>query len=116
MIKPLFFATAVLALLASPSVAMHDGAQTQQLAAAGANANTTAIIGTGTVRSVDPARRTINLSHGAIPAINWPPMTMDFAVAPEVDLRTVTQGQTIAFTLVPAGGGNYAVSRITAKE
>jgi hypothetical protein len=43
--------------------------------------------GTGTVNSVDASGHKINLTHGPIPALGWPGMTMDFAVAPAVDLR-----------------------------
>jgi Cu(I)/Ag(I) efflux system periplasmic protein CusF len=54
----------------------------------------------------------VNLSHGPIPAINWPAMTMDFSVAPEVDLSSVKAGQSVAFTLAEAGGGKYTVTSI----
>lgn len=68
--------------------------------------------GTGTVKKVDVAKRIVNLSHGPIPAINWPAMTMDFQVAPGVDLGGVKAGQSVVFTLVGAGG-NYTVTSIT---
>jgi Cu/Ag efflux protein CusF len=68
--------------------------------------------GTGTVKKVDPAKRMVNLSHGPIPAINWPAMTMDFPVAPEVDLGSVKAGQSVEFTLAEAGGGKYTVTSI----
>jgi Cu/Ag efflux protein CusF len=69
-------------------------------------------VGTGTVKKVDPAKHTVNLSHGPIPAINWPAMTMDFQVAPEVDLGPVKAGQAVEFTLAEAGGGKYTVTSI----
>jgi Cu/Ag efflux protein CusF len=68
--------------------------------------------GTGTVKKVDPAKHMVNLSHGPIPAINWPAMTMDFSVAPEVDLGSVKAGQAVEFTLAEAGGGKYTVTSI----
>jgi Cu/Ag efflux protein CusF len=69
--------------------------------------------GSGKVNKVDPGKRTINLSHGPMPAINWPAMTMDFAVAPDVDLSSVKAGQQVEFTLVPKPGSkDYQVSRI----
>ena len=68
--------------------------------------------GTGTVKKVGPAKHMVNLSHGPIPAINWPAMTMDFTVAPEVDLSTVKAGQSVEFTLAEAGGGKYTVTSI----
>jgi len=42
--------------------------------------------GTGTVNAVDAAAHKVNVSHAPIPAIGFPAMTMDFAVAPSVDL------------------------------
>lgn len=68
--------------------------------------------GTGTVKKVDPAKHTVNLSHGPIPAINWPAMTMEFQVAPTVDLSSVKAGQPVEFTLAEAGGGKYTVTSI----
>jgi len=68
-------------------------------------------VGTGTVKKVDPAKHTVNLSHGPIPAINWPAMTMDFPVAPEVNLGSVKAGQSVEFTLAKVGS-NYTVTSI----
>lgn len=112
MMRTTLAAATILALLAAPGFAMHDGEHAEQLASAGANAHAKTVAGKGTVRSVNASTRTVNLNHEAIQAIGWPPMTMDFTVAPEVDLTNVKQGQAIEFTLVPATGGNYTISRI----
>jgi Copper binding periplasmic protein CusF len=45
---------------------------------------------TGTINSVDVAAHRVNVSHGAIQALGWPPMTMDFPVAPSVDLNATS--------------------------
>lgn len=71
---------------------------------------------TGSVKRVDAAKRVVNLSHGAIPAISWPAMTMDFAVAPGVDLTAVKPGQNVEFTLVPGQGRDYVISAIKPKS
>lgn len=69
--------------------------------------------GTGKVNKVDPGKKTINLSHGPMPAINWPAMTMDFAVAPGVDLSSVKPGQQVEFTLTPKPGSkDYQVTQL----
>ena len=69
--------------------------------------------GSGKVNKVDPGKHTINLSHGPMPAINWPAMTMDFAVAPDVDLSRVKPGQQVEFTLTPKPGSkDYRVTRL----
>lgn len=70
------------------------------------------VVTTGTIRRVDTAKRVVNLSHGPIPAIGWPAMTMDFNVAPEVNLSDVQPGQAVRVTLVPAAAGTYSVSAI----
>lgn len=72
----------------------------------------------GTVNSVNPPAHTVNVSHGAIQALGWPPMTMDFPVSPSVNLNTIKPGTKVNFTLdkgsdgmpvidtiAPAGGG-----------
>lgn len=71
---------------------------------------------TGSVKKVDAAKRVVNLSHGPIPAISWPAMTMDFAVAPDVDLSAVKAGQNVEFTLVPGKGKDYVLTSIKPKS
>jgi Cu/Ag efflux protein CusF len=69
--------------------------------------------GSGIVNSVDPSRRKINLSHNAIPAIGWPAMTMDFAVAPSVDLRQVKVGAHVNFMIQRGSDDMYVIQSIT---
>jgi Cu/Ag efflux protein CusF len=92
------------ALLAAPAIA-QQGAQSQ------------AVTATGTVKKVDPAKQVVNLSHGPIPAINWPAMTMDFVVAPDVNLSALKPGQEVEFTLAPKAGakGEYTVTGVKPK-
>src|SRR5690242_852137 len=40
----------------------------------------------GTVTALNAADHKITFDHGPIPAIDWPAMKMEFAVAPSVDL------------------------------
>lgn len=109
--------TAVLAvaaaLLAGPALAQsNQGMQGMSGMTMGTQASQP-ISGKGVVKKVDPAKKTVNLSHEAIPAINWPAMTMDFAVAPTVDLSKVQPGQPVDFGLEKGNGGNYTVTSIT---
>lgn len=69
--------------------------------------------GTGTVNSVDVAGRKVNLSHNALPAIGWPAMTMDFAVAPSVSLTSVKAGSRVTFMLERGGDGMYVIHSLT---
>ncbi len=60
---------------------------------------------TGTVNTVDAGQHRINLSNGAIKALGWPAMTMDFPVSPDVDLAGVKPGMRVNFTLVHGNSG-----------
>jgi Cu(I)/Ag(I) efflux system protein CusF len=64
---------------------------------------------TGTVNTVDPAQHKLNVSHNPIPEIGWPAMTMDFPVAPSVDLRSVKPGMRVNFTIEQGQGGMYQI-------
>ena len=69
--------------------------------------------GTGTVNSVDPTQRKVNVSHAPIPEIGWPAMTMEFPVAPSVDLKAIKPGMSVNFTIVQQPGGMYEIRAIT---
>ncbi len=69
--------------------------------------------GTGTVNSIDEAGRKVNLSHGPISSIGWPAMTMDFAVADSVDLKSVSPGMKVDFTLDKGADGIFQVDSLT---
>lgn len=67
---------------------------------------------TGTVNSVDAAQHKVNVSHQPISALGWPAMTMDFAVAPSVDLSRIKHGTQINFSLEKGKGGMYEVDTL----
>jgi Cu(I)/Ag(I) efflux system periplasmic protein CusF len=69
--------------------------------------------GTGTVNTVDSAQHKLNLSHAPIPEIGWPAMTMEFPVAPSVDLKGVKPGARVNFTIEKGQGGMYEIKAIT---
>jgi Cu(I)/Ag(I) efflux system periplasmic protein CusF len=69
--------------------------------------------GTGTVNSVDPAQHKVNLSHNPIPEIGWPAMTMEFPVAPSIDLKAIKRGTRVNFTIEQQPGGMYEIRAIT---
>ena len=68
--------------------------------------------GTGTVNSVDQAQHKVNLSHQPIPAIGWPAMTMEFLVAPSIDLKAIKPGTRVNFTIEQQPGGMYEIRAI----
>jgi Cu/Ag efflux protein CusF len=96
-------------LSASESVAqgMKDmpGMGNSKQAAASAKA-------TGTVTALNTADHKVTLDHAPIPAIKWPAMKMEFAVAPAVDLSKVKTGDKVDFTL-SGSDGSYTVQSIT---
>lgn len=69
--------------------------------------------GAGTVNSVDPAQHKVNLSHNPIPEIGWPAMTMDFPVAPSVDLQALEPGTRVNFTIERGEDGMYEIQTIS---
>lgn len=45
----------------------------------------------------------ITIAHEAIPAVNWPPMTMRFTITPQTQLNNVKDGDNVDFTFVQQG-------------
>lgn len=66
----------------------------------------------GTITALNAASHKITFDHGPIPAINWPAMTMEFAVVPSVDLAKLKTGDKVNFTL-SGSGGTYTVQSIS---
>ena len=59
--------------------------------------------GVGIVKAIDATKGTITLQHQAITAIGWPAMTLTFKVDPPTLLTKVKVGESVRFTLHPAG-------------
>jgi Cu(I)/Ag(I) efflux system periplasmic protein CusF len=72
--------------------------------------------GEGKVNSVDASARKINMTHGPVAALKWPGMTMDFIIAPGVDLSALKPGVKIGFTLKPGADGMYMIDAITSSQ
>lgn len=64
------------------------------------------------VNSVDLKNRKINVSHGAIKQLSWPPMTMDMKVAETVDLKSVKAGQELMLALQRGDDGIFLISKL----
>ena len=73
---------------------------------------TTTANATGTITALNAANHKVTFDHGPIPAINWPAMQMEFAVAPSVDLAKLKTGDKVNFTL-SGSGGTYMVQSIS---
>jgi Cu/Ag efflux protein CusF len=68
--------------------------------------------GRGTINKIDNAAGSVNISHEAIPAIQWPAMTMDIKVADKKALSGVKPGQTVTFGLTKDAKTGYVISHI----
>ncbi len=67
----------------------------------------------GTVNSMGMHK--MNVTHEKIPALGWPPMTMDFAVADGVDVSKFKSGDEVIMTIQKGHDGMYQISDIKAK-
>ncbi|MEG3618730.1 copper-binding protein [Magnetovibrio sp. PR-2] len=65
---------------------------------------------TGKVNTVQDGK--VNISHGKIKELGWPPMKMDFAIAEGVDVSKVKPGQEVEFVLGNGKGGMYEIMDI----
>jgi Cu/Ag efflux protein CusF len=76
----------------------------------------THVHGTGIVNAVNPIAHTVRLTHAPIPEIGWPVMTMDFLVAPSVDLSSIRPNRRVNFIMEEGQGGMYEIQAITPAE
>jgi len=72
--------------------------------------------GKGIVNSVDIKGAKVNLSHDAIPSLNWPRMTMSFKVSDKQDLAKLKPGQHVDFELSEKTPGQYVITKITSAK
>ncbi|MGJ7516926.1 copper-binding protein [Pseudomonas baetica] len=86
-----------------------DAAQMEQPAAAIAVATAA-----GTIKAIDSARQVVTIAHGAVPALQWPPMTMGFKATP-AQLETVKVGDKVNFKFQQEGAASTIVSIDVAK-
>lgn len=69
-------------------------------------------VATGTIRSMDTRAGKMTIEHGPVPMMNWPPMTMSFAIEP-AKLRGLTPGAKVDFAFPPRQqDGSYRIERI----
>ncbi|MGZ5118071.1 MAG: efflux RND transporter periplasmic adaptor subunit [Burkholderiales bacterium] len=67
--------------------------------------------GRGKIVAIDAAQHRIELEHGPIATLNWPPMTMGFPVADTKSLATLRTGEMVDFELrgEPDKNGEYVI-------
>lgn len=66
----------------------------------------------GVVEAVMLSKHMVKVSHDPVPQWNWPGMKMKFAVAPEVDLSALKEGQSVEMTMVRGADGKGAITEI----
>lgn len=60
---------------------------------------------------------TVNVSHGPIPEIGWPAMTMDMPLLDGAEMMgEIADGDTVTMMLVKDNDGMYAVGALMAEE
>lgn len=73
------------------------------------------VSGTGTIKAIMPDARKLNIKHAPIPALGWPAMTMDFALADDIDLSTLKIDENIEFQLEQKND-RYLITSIKATD
>ncbi len=63
----------------------------------------------GTIKAIDTTKNTVTISHGAVPALQWPPMIMAFSVT-EDQLKGLTTGDRVSFSFRLEGSRATIVS------
>ncbi|TAH44714.1 MAG: efflux RND transporter periplasmic adaptor subunit [Betaproteobacteria bacterium] len=68
--------------------------------------------GEGTIDAIDLAANSVTISHGEIPALNWPAMTMDFTLAAPGLAKGIVAGLPARFEFEQRGEGEFVITRI----
>jgi RND family efflux transporter MFP subunit len=69
----------------------------------------------GTIDSVDAASNSVTITHGPVPSLKWPGMTMDFSLANTAVGAKARPGAAIAFEFVERQPGEYVVTKMEPK-
>lgn len=97
------------AAMSEPTPA-HPPGTTESVNAAQATATSR-----GTVEEVAPARGVVTLSHGPIPALQWPAMTMSFKLRDAKSAERLHPGATVIFEVkIEPEAGEYVIESIQA--
>lgn len=71
------------------------------------------IVGKGVITNINPDDHTLTLKHEAIPALNWPEMTMKFSVNESVEMNQFQIGDIVKFTLKKDKDDSYDITSMT---
>lgn len=87
---------------------MMNSMNTQQAAN---DAKTTRHEAIGTVKSADPTEGTVTLAHGPVKSLNWPAMTMGFAVKDKALFDKLSVGKKVDVEIVQQDG-KYVIAAV----
>lgn len=79
--------------------------------AAAAHAQGVSHAASGTVTKVDRGRSQVTVTHGAVPSLKWPAMTMAFAVKDKALLETMQPGRKMVFKFSQQGQ-DYVITEV----
>lgn len=68
---------------------------------------------TGVVKKVDLDKGRVMLAHDPVPSLDWPGMTMGFAVEDQAMLESLEPGQAVQFDFTEGKGGMFVVTDIS---
>ncbi|MFO8024380.1 efflux RND transporter periplasmic adaptor subunit [Thiohalophilus sp.] len=77
--------------------------------------STSAITGTGVLHELEPDENSVNMTHAPIPEIDWPEMTMDFKVNPNVELEAFSPDDKVEFDL-EKGDDGYVIKAMRKRK
>jgi len=103
--KTLSIAMAALTISFMSTAAMAGSGHSDMKEMKGHEMNMAGIHANGKVNGIKDGK--INISHGKIKELGWPPMKMDFAGAEGVDVSKISAGQDVEFTLGKGKGKKY---------
>ncbi len=66
----------------------------------------------GTLDAVDAEAGSVTMTHGEIPALSWPAMTMDFLIADPALVKDIVPGTRVRFVFEAGEPGEYIVTGI----
>jgi Cu(I)/Ag(I) efflux system membrane fusion protein len=96
------------------SEASLTGALARLESAPAAASPASAVRGSGKVTGIDPAKGRVEIEHGPIPVLQWPPMTMGFPLADKGQLARLKKGDSVQFELrgQPDANGEHVIEKI----
>ena len=66
----------------------------------------------GKVEEVDTKAGTVSITHGPVPSLKWPGMTMEFKPANEAIMKQLKPGVAIDFEFVERGQGEWVITSV----